>query len=115
MRLPSPRGTLTTALFPALRGIGPFPVDELVTLVCDADSGGATLDDDDVHTALWAAYQLHYTGFDDVDDRWEWDPDLLRLRRPWRTGSWPSCGSGPPTSSRRRWRPRDPLRTACSR
>ena len=81
MRLPSPRGTLTTALFPALRGIGPFPVDELVTLVCDADSGGAALEDDDVHTALWAAYQLHYTGFDDVDDRWEWDPDLLRLRR----------------------------------
>ena len=34
-----------------------------------------------MHTALWAAYQLHYTGFDDVDDRWEWDPDLLRLRR----------------------------------
>ena len=81
MRLPSARGTLTTTLFPALHGVGPFPVDELVSLVCDADSGGATLDDDDVHTALWAAYQLHYTGFDDVDDRWEWDPDLLRLRR----------------------------------
>ena len=81
MRLPSPRGTLTTALFPALRGIAPLPVDELVALVCDADSGGAALEDDDVHTALWATYQLHYAGFDDVDDRWEWDPDLLRLRR----------------------------------
>ena len=81
MRLPSPRGTLTTGLFPALRGIAPLQVDELVALVCDADSGGSALEDDDVHTALWATYQLHYAGFDDVDDRWEWDPDLLRLRR----------------------------------
>ena len=81
MRLPSARGTLTTTLFPALHGVGPFPVDELVSLVCDADSGRTTLEDDDVHTALWAAYQLHYTGFDDVDDRWEWDPDLVRVRQ----------------------------------
>ena len=81
MRLPSPRGPLTTGLFLALRGIAPLPTDALVTLVCDADSGGTALEDDDVHTALWTAYQLHYTGFDDVDDRWEWDPDLLRVRR----------------------------------
>jgi hypothetical protein len=81
MRLPCPRGPLTAALFPALRGIAPLPVDELVSLVCDAGCGVADIEGDDLHSALWAAYQLHYTGFDDVDHRWEWDPDLLRLRR----------------------------------
>ncbi|MET1060170.1 MAG: iron-containing redox enzyme family protein [Nocardioides sp.] len=81
MRLPSPRGPLTAGLFPALRGISPLPVDELVALVGNADCGTAELEDDDVHSALWVAYQLHYTGFDEVDHRWEWDPDLLRVRR----------------------------------
>src|SRR5689334_5796011 len=81
MRLPSPRGILTAALLPALRDTAPLPVDELVGLVRDADGSGTTVENDDVHTALWVAYQLHYTGFDDVDDRWEWEPDLLRVRR----------------------------------
>ncbi|GDY50399.1 hypothetical protein SVIO_010220 [Streptomyces violaceusniger] len=26
-------------------------------------------------------YELHYQGFRGVDDAWEWDPDLLRLRQ----------------------------------
>ena len=81
MRLPSPRGPLTAALFPALRGVTPLPVDELLAGLGDGGCGDADPYDDDLHTALWAAYQLHYGGFNDVDDRWEWDPDLLRLRR----------------------------------
>ncbi len=34
----------------------------------------------DVQLALLICYELHYRGFDGVDDAWEWDPDLLRLR-----------------------------------
>lgn len=35
---------------------------------------------DDVQLALYTCYELHYQGFPTVDDRWEWQPDLLRLR-----------------------------------
>jgi hypothetical protein len=30
--------------------------------------------DDDVQLTLWALYELHYGGFEDVDDAWEWHP-----------------------------------------
>ncbi len=36
---------------------------------------------EDWQLALYACYELHYRGFAGVDARWEWDPDLLRLRR----------------------------------
>lgn len=36
--------------------------------------------DEDLQVALWICYELHYRGFDDVDEEWEWDPALLRLR-----------------------------------
>jgi len=38
------------------------------------------LSDDDLHLALYCCYELHYRGFDGVDERWEWDPALLTLR-----------------------------------
>ncbi|MBA2561285.1 MAG: iron-containing redox enzyme family protein [Propionibacteriales bacterium] len=37
-------------------------------------------DDEDAQIALWAMYELHYHGFDDVDPRLEWHPGLLALR-----------------------------------
>ncbi|MFF1400652.1 iron-containing redox enzyme family protein [Streptomyces sp. NPDC058287] len=36
---------------------------------------------DDLQLALYVLYELHYQGFDGVDDEREWDPDLLTLRR----------------------------------
>ncbi|HEX6022345.1 MAG TPA: iron-containing redox enzyme family protein [Solirubrobacter sp.] len=35
---------------------------------------------EDLHLALYTCYELHYRGFDDVDDGWEWEPSLLALR-----------------------------------
>jgi heme oxygenase-like protein len=35
---------------------------------------------EDAALALWVLYELHYRGFDDVPDDFEWDPQLLRLR-----------------------------------
>ena len=35
----------------------------------------------DLHLALTMCYELHYRGFEGVDDEVEWDPDVLRLRR----------------------------------
>jgi hypothetical protein len=38
------------------------------------------LADEDLHLALYCCYELHYRGFDEVDEGWEWDPALLALR-----------------------------------
>jgi hypothetical protein len=39
------------------------------------------LDGDDTALALHVLYELHYRGFDGVDERWEWEPGLLAARR----------------------------------
>jgi heme oxygenase-like protein len=67
--LPPPRGPLSEALFAALRE-PPHAV---------AGVGGA-IDDEDLQLALYCCYELHYRGFDDVADEWEWEPSLLALR-----------------------------------
>ncbi|MEU4650037.1 iron-containing redox enzyme family protein [Nocardia fluminea] len=70
--LPRPRGELSAAVtelltrtpgsvVPAAGRLDPYGEDLLLTL----------------HTC----YELHYQGFEGVDEDWEWDPDLLRLRR----------------------------------
>jgi hypothetical protein len=38
------------------------------------------LDDEDLHLSLYLAYELHYRGLPGVDERWEWEPGLLRAR-----------------------------------
>lgn len=71
MLTPKARGTLSEELFEAMRTGRTFgPV--LQTL---AD------DDLDLHISLWALYELHYRGFEDVDDSLEWHPELIELRR----------------------------------
>jgi Iron-containing redox enzyme len=41
------------------------------------------LTDDDLQLALYLCYELHYRGLPGVDERWEWEPSLLALRREW--------------------------------
>jgi hypothetical protein len=35
---------------------------------------------DDLQLALYCCYELHYRGFDGVEDGWEWEPSLLAFR-----------------------------------
>jgi hypothetical protein len=42
---------------------------------------GSVLADGDLQISLWSMYELHYRGFDEVDDGWEWEPSLIALRR----------------------------------
>ena len=72
--LPNARGPLTAVLFHELRE-RPHRLPPIV-LPNVADP----LVDDDVQLALYVLYELHYRGFEDVDDRWEWEPSLLALR-----------------------------------
>lgn len=70
--MPGPRGTLSSALFAAMQR-----PESQSARVLDVPADDA----DDSQVALWTLYELHYRGFDGVDDQLEWDPDLLRLRR----------------------------------
>ncbi|MFD9094541.1 iron-containing redox enzyme family protein [Streptomyces collinus] len=68
-QLPPGRGQLSEAAAAYLRGAGRLP--RTVT----ADPYG-----DDLQLALYLCYELHYRGFAGVEPRYEWDPELLRLR-----------------------------------
>ena len=67
--LPQPRGAVTERLLHALRA-GPGPVGP-----------AGDPDEEDLQLALYLCYELHYRGLPGVDDRWEWEPSLLALRR----------------------------------
>jgi len=71
LHLPSARGPLTEALSAHLRG-GPPPVS--------AVDRAEPRTDDDLQLALFLCYELHYGGFVDVPDDFEWSPDVLTFR-----------------------------------
>jgi Iron-containing redox enzyme len=68
---PKARGALSAALFSMLPTLDD---DELGALPPAADDAA------DEQVALWALYELHYRGFEDVPAELEWHPGLLRLR-----------------------------------
>ncbi|WP_149827554.1 iron-containing redox enzyme family protein [Streptomyces tailanensis] len=70
--LPEGRGGVSGAVVEGLRKAGPLPGEQAV-------AGGDPFGDD-LQLALYLCYELHYRGFAGVDDDWEWDPELLRLR-----------------------------------
>ncbi|MEW9550672.1 iron-containing redox enzyme family protein [Nonomuraea sp. NPDC050783] len=76
MRLPAARGPITAGLFERLAGAPADVEPPLVTPPC-----ARALEDGDLQLALFVCYELHYRGFEDVDERWEWQPSLLALRR----------------------------------
>ena len=53
----------------------PAAARELCAVPC-----GDPIHDEDRQLALWMLYELHYGGFRDADDSWEWSPDCLLLR-----------------------------------
>src|SRR6478672_3304661 len=72
--LPSPRGPISELLLDGLR-------DEPGTLGSVALSGfDDALCDEDLQFALYLCYELHYRGLPGVDERWEWNPSVLRFR-----------------------------------
>jgi hypothetical protein len=75
--LPDARGDASAVLLDHLRGA----VHELPSP--SALDVADPLSDDDLHLALYLCYELHYRGLPGVDERWEWEPSLLRLRREW--------------------------------
>lgn len=76
MRTPSSRGPVSSALITALTG-RPTPLPAGLAGTWD---GTDPLSDEDLQLSLFICYELHYRGWSDVDDRWEWEPSLLALR-----------------------------------
>jgi Iron-containing redox enzyme len=75
--LPSPRGPIGERLIAVLTGEAspdtlPGP---------DIPVSTDPLADEDLQLALYLCYELHYRGLPGVEDRWEWEPALLALRR----------------------------------
>lgn len=77
MRLPSARGVLTHALYRHWQ-VGSGLADQPSPAALDRLD---PLDDDDLQLALWSCYELHYHGFDGIDEALEWDPATIAFRR----------------------------------
>jgi len=71
MRLPRSRGVLSAWL-----------IDLLSAAPDGAELPAAPVSDgrDDEAITLWILHELHYRGFDGVDDRWEWHPGTMTVR-----------------------------------
>lgn len=85
MRIPEPRGPVSSALFQVLAQApdtaGPG-LDGLYSLVVRQLAGtGDIIVDEDIQLSLFCLYELHYSGLDGVSDHWEWEPSLIRVRR----------------------------------
>ena len=76
MKLPRHRGPLSSAVFERMLGSRDA---ESAPLRVDA-SWPDPIDDADLQVTLWALYELHYRSFEDVDEAWEWCPELLAVR-----------------------------------
>ncbi|QLQ35536.1 iron-containing redox enzyme family protein [Micromonospora robiginosa] len=75
--LPPARGPVSAALLDALRG----SPGELPAGLGDGFAAvAAPLTDEDLQLTLFLCYELHYRGWRDVAEEWEWEPSLLALR-----------------------------------
>lgn len=86
--MPPERGPLSQWLSEVLAA-EPCGLPLAVSPPAVAAPAGPAWADDDLQLALWCCYELHYRGFDDVSDDWEWQPAIVgfrvQLERCWTT------------------------------
>ncbi len=81
MQLPVPRGPVGNALIKVLESNDlAVPLESVLSLLDGALADVDILYDDDLQLTLFMLYELHYGGFEEISDRWEWHPPLLALR-----------------------------------
>jgi hypothetical protein len=80
MHLPSARGPLSESLADDLSTRPALSARTLENAARLADAPAAPLTDDDLQLSLAICYELHYRGFEEVDEEWEWNPELIRVR-----------------------------------
>jgi heme oxygenase-like protein len=77
MLLPRARGPKSAAVCRLLRGDTQEYLGAVVQIEPETEP---PFPDEDSQLALWILYELHYGGFDDIDDRWEWQPSAIAVR-----------------------------------
>ncbi|GAA4946769.1 iron-containing redox enzyme family protein [Actinoplanes utahensis] len=77
MKLPTARGPVSEALITALAR-APHDLDPGLAAGFGPAAGAIT--DEDLQLSLFVLYELAYRGWDGVDDAWEWEPSLIRVR-----------------------------------
>ncbi|MFI5806089.1 iron-containing redox enzyme family protein [Streptomyces sp. NPDC051561] len=77
--LPVARGPVSAGLVEALSSATLPPLS--LPDSCAAGAAGLDPYGDDLQLSLYVLYELHYQGFAGVSDDWEWEPQLLALRR----------------------------------
>jgi hypothetical protein len=77
--MPPARGRLSAWLADTLRR-APDETTALPALPEVFGHKAAAWEDDDLQLALWCCYELHYRGFDDVDEAWQWHPAVTAFR-----------------------------------
>ncbi|TNC36585.1 iron-containing redox enzyme family protein [Mumia zhuanghuii] len=80
MLLPAPRGPLSERLAHLLRRDQDGESAQLVREAAEADDDPDPLSDLDHQLSLWILNELSFRGFEDVDDRWEFAPEVAGLR-----------------------------------
>lgn len=77
MLLPPSRGPISSSIIQALQSRDPS------WLECRPEPGPVDdpILDEDLQLSLWMCYELHYQGFEDTDPAWEWQPELIAVRR----------------------------------
>ncbi|WP_104163613.1 iron-containing redox enzyme family protein [Cryobacterium sp. N22] len=84
MRIPQSRGPVSAALLELLETSSTATETDLAATLRERTAAalGETADllqDDDLQTALFLAYELRYSGLRGIDDAWEWHPEVLAL------------------------------------
>jgi Iron-containing redox enzyme len=74
--LPDARGSLSEWIIERLNSSPSEPEPPYALPPLDGDP----MFGDDFHLALYVCYELHYRGFERVDEGWEWDPSVLAFR-----------------------------------
>lgn len=79
MQAPLPRGPLSALVLSWLHGQVAPDVSQARRLLQEVSAD--VICDEDRQLTLWMLYELHYTGFDQIDAEWEWSPECLAVRR----------------------------------
>lgn len=79
MELPAARGPMSEVIIAGLKRSPGTPFDR-AWFRARAGSVAAPLADDDLQLTLAVCCELHFRGFTDVDEGWEWDPGLIGAR-----------------------------------
>lgn len=80
MQLPNHRGPVSQNLIQLLANYESEPDLSGLLEAASAAEEADIIFSDDLQLSLFILYELHYRGFENVDERWEWHPGLLGLR-----------------------------------